>query len=79
MEFYPIEMRTNYMKSEYAIAESATPVFSWGAHSSEDSAHQVSFRIVVSSGGECLWDSGIIESKEQTITYCGKNLKSGAS
>lgn len=78
MEFYPIEMRTDYMKSEYAITEKSAPIFTWGAVNSEKGAFQKAFRLAVYSCGECLWDSGKITSSEQSITYGGENLKSGA-
>ena len=78
MEFYPIGLRTNYMSSEYAVAENNEPVFSWGAVNSLDNAYQTAFRIVVSSCGECLWDSGIVRSQVQSVKYNGAALKSGA-
>ena len=62
MEFYPIELRTNYMKSEYAIVEDDNVLFSWGAVNSEENAYQTAFRIVVSAFGECIWDSGKVIS-----------------
>lgn len=78
MEFYPIELKTNYMKSEYAVAENKEPVFSWGAANSKKNAYQKSFHIVLSSGGDILWDSGEVISKEQAVKYDGNNLKAGA-
>lgn len=78
MEFYPIEMRTNYMKSEYAVCEDTKPLFSWGAVNSLNNTYQTAFRVVVSSGEECLWDSGLVESDEQKVVYGGESLKSGA-
>ena len=38
MEFYPIEMRCDYMKSEYAITDRQNPVFTWGAVNQEKGA-----------------------------------------
>ena len=78
MEFYPIDMRCDYMKSEYAVTAKEKPLFSWGAFSSQEGAFQKAFRIEVCSQGECLWDSGVIESSEQSVVYGGKELKSGA-
>ena len=78
MNFYPINMRTNYMKSEYAVVENQTPLFLWGAVSSEENAKQVSYRIVVSLGDECFWDSGEVLSENQSAEYAGKTLASGA-
>ena len=78
MEFYPIEMRTDYMKSEYAITEKSAPLFTWGAFSSEKGAFQKSYRLTVTSSGEELWDSGVVESEKQSAVYDGKELKSGA-
>ena len=72
MEFYPVELRTNYIKSEYAVCETAEPVFSWGVVNSIDKAYQKSFRIIVSSGEECFWDSGEMESESQIVKYAGK-------
>ena len=78
MEFYPIELRTNYMKSDYAIVEDNNIIFSWGAINSEKNAYQTAFHIIVSSCEECVWDSGNIISKQQKAKYEGKPLKSGA-
>lgn len=78
MEFHPIELRTNYMKSEYAIVEDDNILFSWGAINSEENAYQTAFRIVVSSFGECMWDSGNVISEDQSVRYKGIGLKSGA-
>lgn len=78
MEFYPIEMRCEYMKSEYAVTDKKNPVLTWGAVNSKKGAYQKSFNIVVMCGDECLWDSGMVESKEQSVIYGGENLKSGA-
>ncbi len=78
MEFYPIEMRTDYMKSEYAVTEKKAPLFTWGAFSSEMGAFQKSYRIKVTSCGEELWDSGVVESSNQSAVYDGTPLKSGA-
>ena len=47
MEFYPIEMRCDYMKSEYAITDKYNPIFTWGAVNSEKGAYQKSFHIVL--------------------------------
>lgn len=78
MEFYPIEMRTNYMKSEYAVSENHEPLFSWGAVSSVNGAYQTAFQIVISSGGEVLFDSGEVKTEEQSMRLKGISLKSGA-
>lgn len=78
MEFYPIEMRTDYMKSEYAVADSTKPLFTWGAVNSYEGAYQTAFRIVVSAGDAILWDSGFVEKSEQSAVYGGEMLNSGA-
>ena len=78
MEFYPVGLRTNHMRAEYAVAENSEPVFSWGAVSSQSGAYQRSFRIRVSSCGEFLWDSGTVMSEDQSVRYGGLPLKPGA-
>lgn len=77
MEFYPIEMRTNYMKSEYACCENDKPLFTWGAVNSENNAYQKSYHIIVMSGKKCLWDSGNIKSRKQRAVYAGDTLDEG--
>lgn len=78
MEFYPIEMRTNYMKSEYAACENGKPIFTWGAVSPENGACQRAYHIVVVSGGKCYWDSGSVKSENQRAVYDGDALDEGA-
>ena len=77
MEFYPIEMRTNYAKSTYAVVENQQPVFSWGAVNSLKNSYQTSFKITLLSGGKLLWDSGEIKSDKQSCKYGGCTLESG--
>ena len=56
------------------------PRFSWILESDENHVYQKSYRIVVTgSQGDCVWDSGRVESTQTTeIIYQGEKLCSAA-
>lgn len=78
MWFEPENLKINYTKCEYAIADTRTPVFSWGAVHSVNGSRQKAFHITVTFMKKLLWDSGIVYSEELKATYGGLPLPSGA-
>ena len=56
------------------------PEFSWMLHTSARDVTQQSYRIVVSTAGEPVWDSGVVESDVQSfVRYDGPPLRSRTS
>ena len=52
------------------------PRFSWKIASDEKNVVQASWRIVVDCGGNCVWDSGKVESDQSVLVpYCGTELE----
>ena len=72
--FAPINLKVNYTCAEYAVADTQTPVFSWGVCE----RHQAAYRITVISGGCELWDSGFVNGSGTIARYGGNPLPSGA-
>lgn len=61
----------------YASVDTEEPVFSWAAESDRDENAQSACRVTVSSPEGCLWDSGWIPQREQSLQYGGKKLPHG--
>lgn len=78
MIFCPTNMKVNYMKSEYAVADTQNPIFSWGARHQIQDSRQAAYCIKVTHMNEVLWDSGFVYSSSQTAVYAGRPLPSGA-
>ena len=70
------DLKTEYLKNPLGI-DSPSPRFSWKLKSDGTGVMQQSFRIVVSSEGELLWDSGVVRSEASVgVRYQGKPLHS---
>lgn len=78
MDFIPVDLKVNYTKSEYAVAENHQPVFTWGAKHPEPGRSQLGYHIVVTESEKTLWDSGFVADTRQTAVYQGTPLPSGA-
>lgn len=76
--FVPTNLKVNYTKPEYAVADTQSPVFSWGAIHAANGSRQKAYRVVVIYENEILWDSGFVESSQLSCVYSGMNLPSGA-
>lgn len=75
----PIDLKVNYTKPEYAVADTEFPVFTWGCENlSEDECYQNGYRIIVFYNNEILWDSGYSKDLNMRCVYSGKALPSGA-
>ena len=65
------------VNSQYRPCVDEAPYFSWVITSDEKNVMQTSYHITVTSLGEVVWDSGVIESDKSTfVEYNGKPLKS---
>ena len=78
MLFIPENLKVNYTKEKYAIANTPTPIFSWGAKSDKNNSYQSEYRIKVIFNNSILWDSGFVANSEQRAVYNGSPLPSGA-
>ena len=78
MIFYPTNMKVNYTKPEYAVADTQIPVFSWSAKHQIQGSKQIAYCIKVTFMDEVLWDSGFVDSNLQMAEYAGNPLPSGA-
>ncbi|MBN2558757.1 MAG: family 78 glycoside hydrolase catalytic domain [Clostridia bacterium] len=68
------DMTVNYLSNPLGL--DSPPRFSWKYKSADRDVRQVSYRIVVSSKEETVWDSGVVESGESLhIGYGGTGLK----
>ena len=72
--FEPINIKVNYTRPEYAIADTGTPVFSWGVSGKEQSA----YKLTVTFKDKLLWDTGIVKTEQTSCIYDGLPLPSGA-
>ncbi len=60
-----------------AVCDSEAPRLQWAISGSESDGKQKSFRVTVSDGSNNLFDSGVVESAEQSCTYAGEKLPHG--
>lgn len=67
-------LRTEHMDAPIGV-ESPNPRFSWRLDDPRDGAYQASWRIVVHSGSEVVWDSGTVRDGAVLATYAGVPLK----
>ena len=75
----PIDLKVNYTKPEYAVADTEQPVFTWGCEDiSGTGLSQSGYRIIVSFNDEVLWDSGRCSDTNMRAVYSGIRLPSGA-
>lgn len=79
-----IEVRELYLDhgrmfsdARFCVTDTKNPVFSWSCVSDTDSDRQTAYRAQVTMGKFSLWDSGWVESEEQSAKYDGKNLPAG--
>ena len=61
----------------YRISDAANPVFSWAVISSKTNAYQSAYKIIIKDGKNLLWDSGKVESREQSAVFSGSALPAG--
>ncbi len=64
-------------KDGCCVIESKTPRVSWAVVSVTDGNEQRAYRVRVAGSREELWDTGWVESREQSCCYRGKDLKAG--
>ena len=70
-----MHLRTNHRKAPLGI--DVTPEFSWQMESEIHNTIQMAYKIIVSSACEIVWNSGRVESREQSfIRYQGTALRS---
>lgn len=69
------DLKTEYLSLPNAV-DNPRPRFSWKILSDSFNIFQKSYRIIASSNGEVIWDSGIVESDSQLAEYNGLPLKS---
>lgn len=69
------DLETEYRVNPVGIDET-NPAFSWKLKSTQNGTMQKSYRITVSKGGNCLWDSGTVETEcSLYIPYEGEALQ----
>lgn len=56
---------------------SAHPVFGWSVSSDREGGKQSACRVQVRLSGDGIWDSGWVETSEQSLTYGGDSLPQG--
>ncbi len=66
-----------FSDARFCVTDTKTPVFSWSCVSDRDGDCQTAYRARVTMGKADLWDSGWVESREQSAVYAGKNLPAG--
>lgn len=72
------DLKTLHMTKAFGIDQ--IPEFSWKLQSRKRDVIQKAYRILVYDEGQVVWDSGIVESREQSfIEYKGKSLRSRGS
>ncbi len=79
-----IEVRELYLDggrlfsdARFCITDTKTPVFSWSCVSDTDGDKQTAYRAQAALGKTLLWDSGWVETSEQSCVYAGKALPAG--
>ena len=71
-----MELTRLKVNSQYRPCVDEAPYFSW-VITSEKNIMQTSYHITVTSLGEVVWDSGVVESDKSTfVEYNGKPFKS---
>ena len=73
----PIKLCIDSAPSDKYSVCTASPVFSWGVETSENTLFQASYRIKVYSLEKILWDSGKVESGNTVCKYNGDALIPG--
>ena len=70
------DLRTEYLTDPVGV-DAIHPRFSWKLESDSQGVLQESYRILAKTGGELIWDSGVVESEENLrVRYEGKRLES---
>lgn len=70
------DLKTEYQKSPMGI-DAVHPRFSWKLKSDKREIMQDAYRILASSDGRIIWDTGVVKSDEsQCILYSGEKLES---
>ena len=79
LEIYAARINRQLLKttvrSHLVTAEGLT--FGWALKSGRDSNRQASCKIVVMQNGTVVWDSGVVQSSEQSMAYSGPALPEG--
>ncbi len=71
------DLKTNHEKELLGLDQD--PYFSWKLKSEEEDTCQSAYRLLVSCGGKTVWDTGKVESAQQTfVPYQGEALESAA-
>ena len=66
------DMRTNGLENPLGVNPEVKPVFSWILTSDKPGTIQEDYRIVVSMGGQKVWDSGKVKSDNSiAVAYEG--------
>lgn len=72
--FKPIRLSVDLCRSVPNITGSEKPVFSWGAQHGENNQFQSAYKITAYRNGGVIWDSGFVETSEQSCVYDGEEL-----
>lgn len=68
------DLKTEYLKNPIGI-DAVSPRFSWKIMTDQKNVIQKSYRLVVSSEGECVYDSGVVNSSmSQRVRYKGTHV-----
>ena len=67
------DLRCNYQHEPMAVDDA--PVFSWKVSSERQGDSQTGYRLLVKTGGNLIWDSGIVNSSDHcAVSYQGPAL-----
>lgn len=77
MYFKVINQKIDGDGSQGCVIENRTPRFSWAAEHSDDGQRQSAYHIVVKNDSGYKWDTGWIDSQEQSAIYEGEILETG--
>ena len=64
-------------QSDCCVIESLAPSITWAVAGMADDNYQKAYRIRVASTQKELWDTGWVESREQSCRYQGKAFEAG--
>ena len=77
MYFKVVNQKIDGDEMQGCVIENRTPRFSWAAEHSDDGQRQSAYHIVVKNDSGCKWDTGWIDSQEQSAIYEGEILETG--
>ena len=70
----PINMSVDFQQCDMPVADSKTPVFSWGVEHIRKNMKQTAYRIVAKRDSKIIWDTDFVASDVQMCRYSGKEL-----